>query len=82
MESAIQLTLPHDLHCVFEPIGLVFFLQFIHDLNSVFASGPIIEQEYAVLVIEAVCVTDGEAVMGHAVSAHSSILRSFVLMPT
>jgi len=31
-------------------------------VDGVFLRGPIIEQEYAVFVIEAVSVTDGEAV--------------------
>ena len=55
-------TFPHHLKRVIYPACLVIFLEFIHDLDSVFASGPIIEQEYAVFVIEAVSVTDGEAV--------------------
>jgi hypothetical protein len=29
-----------------------------------------------------ICVADGEAVTGHAVSAHSLIFRSCALMPT
>ena len=50
-------------------------------MDGVFVSGPIIEQDYAVFVIVAVRVTDGEAVTRHAVSAHSLIFRSCVLMP-
>jgi hypothetical protein len=46
-DSPYNAILPHHLHCVFDPIGLVVFLQFIHDLDSVFASSPIIEQEYS-----------------------------------
>jgi hypothetical protein len=64
------------------PTCLVVFLQFIQNLDGVFASGPIIEQEYAVFVIETIRVMDGEAVTGHAVSAHSSIFRSCVLIPS
>jgi hypothetical protein len=62
--------------------GLVVFLEFIHDLDGVFPRGPIIEQEYAVSVIEAVRVTDGEPVARHAVSAHSLIFRSCALIPS
>jgi hypothetical protein len=48
---------------------------------GVFPRGPIIGQEYAVFVIEAVRVTDGEAVARHAAIAHSLIFRSCVLIP-
>jgi hypothetical protein len=51
-------------------------------LDGVFVSGPIIEQDYAVFVIVAVRVTDGEAVTGHAVSAYCLIFRSCVLIRT
>jgi len=81
-DSPYNATLPRHLHCVTGPTCLVVFLQFIQNLDGVFASGPIIEQEYAVLVIEMICVADGEAVTGHAVSAHSLIFRSCALMPT
>jgi hypothetical protein len=80
MESAIPLDLPAHLKRVTYPACLVIFLEFIH-LDSVFASGPIIEQKYAVFVIELIRVTDGKAVAGHAVSAHSPNFRSCVLIP-
>jgi hypothetical protein len=61
-EPPYNATLPHHLEGVTHPTCLVVLLQFIHDVDGVFPRGPIIEQEYAVFVIEAVSVTDGEAV--------------------
>jgi len=67
---------------VIDPTSRVGFLQFIHDLDSVFACGPVIRQDHAVFVIEVIVVTDIEAVTGHAVTAHRLIFRSCVLIPT
>jgi hypothetical protein len=75
-------TLSRHLEGVTHPTCLVGLLQFIHNLDCVFPRGPVIEQDYAVFVIEAVRVTDGEPVTRHAVSAHSSIFRSCVLIPS
>jgi len=72
-------TLPHHLEGVTHPTCLVVLLQFIHNLDGVFPRGPIIEQEYALFIIEAVGVTDGEPVTRHVESAHRLTFRSCVL---
>jgi len=75
-------TLPHHLEGVTRPTCLVVLLQFIHNLDGVFPRGPIIEQEYAIFIIEAVGVTDGEPVTRHAESARRLTFRSCVLFPS
>jgi hypothetical protein len=50
-------TLPTYLHYVIDPTSRVGFLQFIHDLDSVFACGLVIRQDHAVFVIEVIVVT-------------------------
>jgi hypothetical protein len=67
LERAVKWNPPHNLTLprldrVTGPTCFVVFLQFVQNLDCVFASGLIIEQEYSVFVIEVIRVTDGEPV--------------------